>query len=67
MPIELSDKEIVCLLFWYYIFEREIDVLDIDQNLAARLFKIKLDFDRDLVTREKIWTGKPRYQPGEGG
>jgi carbonic anhydrase/acetyltransferase-like protein (isoleucine patch superfamily) len=66
MLIELSDEELVCLLFWYAVFRDEINVTEqcVDQKLFERLREF-LNCDNGMSLKEYV-TGTPKYQPGEG-
>ena len=63
MKIELSPEELVCLLFWYRIFEDRVKVSPCDTELFERLREsFYADKGHPL---DEYCTGTPRYQPGD--
>ena len=65
MKIEISEEELICLLFWYEVFRGNMKTKDTDRNLFYKL-RENLDFDKGVSLKECGVTGMPRYQPGEG-
>jgi hypothetical protein len=63
MNIEISEGELVCLLFWNTVYRCSTVPLDEDNKLFNKL----VDLYNSIPSEEHRWhSGMPPYQPGEG-
>jgi hypothetical protein len=64
MKVELSDSEMICLMFWYAGFKDCTILQPIDVELYEKLKKLFGEHCKNISLYDCGVTGMPRYQPG---
>lgn len=62
--IELTEQELVCLLFWYASFKTNTIVKPLDTEFFERLNRLYHNIDKVNVY-SSMFTPLPKYQPGQ--
>lgn len=64
MKVELSDSEMICIMFWYAGFKANTIIQPVDIELHDKLHELFIANCKKVSLKDCGISGMPRYQPG---